>query len=811
MSTALKSTARKGDSGAKTAQCKPARESGRHDAPQAAGLPRWLQAKLSVNQPGDAYEQEADRVAEQAMQQPVAADVSPAPLGIQRLGAPSSGQLDAAPASVADALASPGRPLEPMPRHDMERRFGQDFSQVHVHTDASAAESANAIDALAYTSGQDVVFGAGRYAPGTPSGDRLLAHELTHTLQQGSVSNTIQRALKFEIQTQNSVWAVKKTGAPDPRLLPRKYAPTTVGFKEGAGEERGDRPAYLSVGREGGPARRKGERVFVEAEGPLVTEEATAADAAKAAQVVREYRFETEVAEADIIDTSVRPGQLHLLDETDNAKVPAMAGTFNPNTFELNYSSADGTPLDVHLNKKGVFKKGHVKLVKVGHGGRPGIDKSKDAQFIEIWKITEDPSGPVDFLDKRAQVERVSVVDNAKDPAMKGEFNPNTWEKRYFLSSKFIGDLPDPWAAPEDVHMDVDGRLRPGHVKFMVREKLPKAREQTAIEVQSEHDGVLEFETPKWFRSRSDVKDRIQEAKDITDALNAEIGTDKEITNSKVVDKIKARMKDPVLGHIVEWPSELSTSRAEESAQGQPQAPGSDLGPGLAGADSGIGSRSPVRVRISDEGARRGSHQGHRDTKREQHLHDRLHGRQSCQTLAQRESFRQPQGLPAAHRELHHARPGAGELGDQVYVLLDVANRFRFHVQAAAQCRRASPVQDDGRRPVQVRRPPDLERARVADKHRADDTRAALDHAHAEHSLLLAAGGFRGKELWPRDLQVAPGHHEGKGFAFGRREGNQRRHGRQTRVDEAWRQGLQAGTVRGPRHHIAWRIYRPAR
>ncbi len=191
MSTALKSTARNGDSGAKTTQRKPARESGRHDAPQAAGLPRWLQRRLSVNQAGDAYEQEADRVAEQAMQQPVAADVSPAPLGIQRLGAPSSGQLDAAPASVADALASPGRPLEPMPRHDMEQRFGQDFSQVRVHSDAAADQSAQDVQARAYAVGNQIVFAKGEYAPHTPDGRRLLAHELAHTVQQSGGAPTL--------------------------------------------------------------------------------------------------------------------------------------------------------------------------------------------------------------------------------------------------------------------------------------------------------------------------------------------------------------------------------------------------------------------------------------------------------------------------------------------------------------------------------------------------------------------------------------------------------------------------------------------
>jgi hypothetical protein len=526
-------------------------------SPVGTALHPVVQAKLKIGEPNDEYEQEANQVAEQVMAAPANSAVRGAPPLIQRFTGHEAGQAATAPPSVDEVLARAGTPLDPALQQDMEQRFGHNFGQVRVHADSRAAESANAIDALAYTAGRHVVFGAGRYAPGTSEGNGLLAHELTHTVQQGQVPSAIQRSLKFEIQTTNSVWAVKNTGTPDPRLLPRKYAPTTVGFGEHAGEERGDRPAYLSIGREGGPARRKGERVFVEAEGPLVTEEATSADATLGAQFVREYRFKTQVTEDDIIGKRVRPGHLRLVDETDNAEVPAMAGMFNPNTFELKYSSADGAQLDVHLSKKGLFKRGHVKLMKIGHGNRAGLDRAKEAQFIETWKVTEDPNGPVDFLDKRAKVERISVVDHAKDTTMKGEFNPNTWEKNYFLSSNFTGNVLSTAATPEDVHMDVDGRLRPGRVKFMVRETLPAAREQTAIELQSENEGVLEFETPKWFRSRADLKDRIQEAEDMTHVMDAQIGTDKQITDPAILHTMDARRKntEPSLGDVVEWPS----------------------------------------------------------------------------------------------------------------------------------------------------------------------------------------------------------------------------------------------------------------
>jgi hypothetical protein len=85
------------------------------------------------------------------------------------------------PPSVQDTLnGGGGQPLDTATRAFMEPRFGHDFSQVRVHTDTQAAESAQAVNALAYTVGRDLVFGRGQYAPATIAGQRLLAPELTH-------------------------------------------------------------------------------------------------------------------------------------------------------------------------------------------------------------------------------------------------------------------------------------------------------------------------------------------------------------------------------------------------------------------------------------------------------------------------------------------------------------------------------------------------------------------------------------------------------------------------------------------------------
>ncbi|HSL68853.1 MAG TPA: DUF4157 domain-containing protein, partial [Longimicrobiales bacterium] len=89
-----------------------------------------------------------------------------------------------APAIVHDTLRSPGVPLDATARASFEKGLGHDFSRVRVHTDAAAAQSAQAVNSLAYTVGSEIVFGPQKYEPSSVAGRRLLAHELTHVVQQ---------------------------------------------------------------------------------------------------------------------------------------------------------------------------------------------------------------------------------------------------------------------------------------------------------------------------------------------------------------------------------------------------------------------------------------------------------------------------------------------------------------------------------------------------------------------------------------------------------------------------------------------------
>lgn len=211
-----------------------------------------LQPRLEVSQPHDEYEQEADRVADEVMRMPEPAAAVPpsgSPPRIQRLCAACEEDVQRNAASeedeeplmparegaVPDARAGEiepyvdnldgrGEPLAPSARAFMEPRFGADFGTVRVHADAEADRSARSVDALAFTVGRDIVFRAGRYDPDTEPGRRLLAHELTHVVQQGAVRPGVFRAALGQLDARDSSERLAERAAtladPQPGLTP---------------------------------------------------------------------------------------------------------------------------------------------------------------------------------------------------------------------------------------------------------------------------------------------------------------------------------------------------------------------------------------------------------------------------------------------------------------------------------------------------------------------------------------------------------------------------------------------------------------
>lgn len=163
------------------------RQASHQSAPSAnfslPGIP-VMQRKLTVGASNDPLEREADRIADQVLAASAHSAVSGARLRIQRFTRQAAEGTDTAPASVDRVLASPGRPLDPALQQDMGQRFGHDFSRVRMHFGGAAEQSASEMSANAYTVGHNIVFAAGRFAPGTHEGRRLIAHELTHVVQQ---------------------------------------------------------------------------------------------------------------------------------------------------------------------------------------------------------------------------------------------------------------------------------------------------------------------------------------------------------------------------------------------------------------------------------------------------------------------------------------------------------------------------------------------------------------------------------------------------------------------------------------------------
>lgn len=187
-----------------------------------ADAPAPIQPKLKVSSLGDAHEQEAERVQKQVMQMP-----EPQP---QRTSAPLKGRKREEQGVQGGSLASTIRPFSRakggtdsivsdafsnrivatrgtgsgLPQEDrifMEERFGTDFSAIRVHTDDNAVELSRQVGAHAFATGNDVYFSSNAFSPGSTTGRQLLAHELTHVIQQGKgVGQNIHRSPSFTIQ-----------------------------------------------------------------------------------------------------------------------------------------------------------------------------------------------------------------------------------------------------------------------------------------------------------------------------------------------------------------------------------------------------------------------------------------------------------------------------------------------------------------------------------------------------------------------------------------------------------------------------------
>jgi len=189
-----------------------------------------LQRKLTVGQPGDKYEQEADTVAAKVVeqinsptsQQSVQGKVEPVvEPTVMRDGGVGGGAVDDSVEQSIQQAKGGGQGLSENVKEPMEQAFGADFSGVKIHTDGNANQLNRSLNARAFTTGPDIFFKQGEYNPGSRDGQELLAHELTHVVQQTTASKPIAR-MKTEV--------IQRVAVAAPAVVFGPVGLTIVGF-----------------------------------------------------------------------------------------------------------------------------------------------------------------------------------------------------------------------------------------------------------------------------------------------------------------------------------------------------------------------------------------------------------------------------------------------------------------------------------------------------------------------------------------------------------------------------------------------------
>ena len=245
-----------------------------------------FQPKLRISQPGDEYEHDANKVAEQIMRRPTTNSIyltaakkeKSVDRDCEACGAmqkrekndkqsnisrktsikSSKKETEEITNNVNSVLSIGGSSLDADTREFMESRFGYDFSKVKIHSDETAAQSARSVNALAYTVGNDIVFDKGMYMPGTVEGRGLLAHELTHIIQQAPIVGRLNGILtvepsssSFEHEAQQaSESVIRGRGATVSHILPSNSVARMQRAEHGTYVSTIGDPTYLDAGEQ---------------------------------------------------------------------------------------------------------------------------------------------------------------------------------------------------------------------------------------------------------------------------------------------------------------------------------------------------------------------------------------------------------------------------------------------------------------------------------------------------------------------------------------------------------------------------------
>jgi hypothetical protein len=446
-----------------------------------------FQRKLVVNEPGDQYEQEADRVAEQVMRMPepgvpqAKSSFHVAPVvqrkcaqceeeeklqrkcakceeeqKLQRKEAGTIAEPDFAPPIVHEALQSAGDRLDPGARAYFEPRFGYDFNRVRIHTGSKAAESAQSMNALAYTVGQDIVFGSGQYSAHTSGGRQLLAHELAHTVQQaGPMAQRVQRTEKVTLKlkgrapltvvigglrfTKDAIDDVLKAGA----LLPSADQ-AHIGFK---GDQLGYDPNYTAPTD---PYRWNKLKEIIDSDAKIQVKKVGLLGTIKVLFITPKGRA--------VIEDNMRQLGLTLPTETLSKTLDPTATTMtvspSADTHTVLYTTEMGSPADSSMAHE-LF--GHMWLALKGvpwqHPSKPADIKARGT--LSAQHGIRDPFGNIytgtvqDYIDRYAGSERGMLASPTQNVGTQLLQSALTAFQANFNKGA-TGTLNGPWKVPSD-------------------------------------------------------------------------------------------------------------------------------------------------------------------------------------------------------------------------------------------------------------------------------------------------------------------------------------------------------------------------
>lgn len=403
--------------------------------------PRF-QAKLTVGAPDDAYEREADRVADAVMRMPAPEGhihrmCSSCEKDIQRKSLEEEPEEDVLQAQEApgetpqvmpeiekriDALRGSGEPLPPSERTFFESRFGSDFANVRTHAGSEAADLAKCVHARAFTLGQSVIFGQGEYRPGTEIGRRLMAHELTHVVQQNGLEGAIDSSESRKLRAHELAHVVQhKGGATGEVIIQRRRVPESAGLAAsvpagalGLGSARTGLARVLSRAWGGLTAAQKtavrtaasGLGLTWTTEADLLSElrTATRAQLLSFAAAIRTAAPNAELGDPLLIDTGARPAT------ADTTNISTLVANANSVFATITSGANDSDVSQVFgaaniATAKGKYSAAHTRLNQLRAANRIVTDRSGYSAEVGLGGLSNSAQISVD----------PSTIDNPAD------------------------------------------------------------------------------------------------------------------------------------------------------------------------------------------------------------------------------------------------------------------------------------------------------------------------------------------------------------------------------------------------------------